>query len=32
MEFRVESRVKQYDLLSPTLMSLVTDTVLKNLI
>jgi hypothetical protein len=30
-EFRVESRVKQGDLLSPTLFSLVIDTVLKKL-
>ena len=30
MEFRVESRVKQGDLLSPTLFSLVIDTVLKK--
>jgi len=32
MEFRVESGVKQDDLLSPTLFSLVIDTVLNNLI
>ena len=31
MEFRVESGVKQGDLLSPTLFSLVIDTVLKKL-
>jgi hypothetical protein len=31
MEFRVESRVKQGNTLSPTLFSLVIDTVLKNL-
>ena len=30
-EFRVESRVKQGDQLSPTLFSLVTDTILKKL-
>jgi len=31
MEFRVESRIKQGDLLCPTLFSLVIDTVLKTL-
>jgi hypothetical protein len=30
-EFRVESRVKQGDLLSPTLFSLVIDTLFKKL-